>query len=218
MFYTYIHMRNDTGAVFYVGKGQGARAQSAGRSKHWHNIVKKHGHTVSVIEHFDDEADAFAHERYLIASFRALGVALCNFTDGGEGSSGWVPSAETRAQMSSSHKGHVHSAEHRAKIGAAANGHTNFLGHTHTIEAKAKMSTAHKGVPKSSAHRAKISTANKGKTNFLGHTHTTETLAKMSAALKGNTYALGHSHSHSPEARTKMSTARKLFWAKQHGN
>ena len=42
-FYTYFHTRNDTGKVFYVGKGKGRRAHEPGRNPHWKNIVAKHG-------------------------------------------------------------------------------------------------------------------------------------------------------------------------------
>lgn len=43
-FYTYLHRRNDTGQVFYVGKGKGQRAHDKyKRSAHWKRIVAKHG-------------------------------------------------------------------------------------------------------------------------------------------------------------------------------
>ena len=37
-FYTYEHTRNDTGAVFYVGKGRGKRAKEGdvGNMSRWH--------------------------------------------------------------------------------------------------------------------------------------------------------------------------------------
>ena len=106
-FYTYLHTRNDDQSVFYVGKGKGQRAHStANRNSHWHRIVIKHGHTLMIAESFRDEQDAFAHERYLIASFRALGLQLCNMTDGGEGSSGCIRSEEYRAAQTNSWKNH----------------------------------------------------------------------------------------------------------------
>lgn len=82
-FYTYVHIRNDSNTIFYVGKGCKNRAYSEqGRNKSWSEIAKEHGYTVQIVEHFDSENDAFALERYLIASFRACGVLLCNKRDG----------------------------------------------------------------------------------------------------------------------------------------
>ena len=50
IFYVYEHVRNDTGQVFYVGKGSGRRAYySSGRNKHWHRIVNKHGFSVTIL-------------------------------------------------------------------------------------------------------------------------------------------------------------------------
>lgn len=41
-FLVYQHLRKDTGAIFYVGKGTPRRAvSSVGRNKHWKSIVKK---------------------------------------------------------------------------------------------------------------------------------------------------------------------------------
>ena len=65
-------------------------------------------------------------------------------------------SDETRAKMSSAHKGK-----------------------THSVEARAKMSSAHKGKTHSEEARSKISASNKGRTV------SEDTRAKRSAALKG---------------------------------
>ena len=46
LFYTYIHIRNDTGQIFYVGKGSNTnlRAYSKhGRNVYWNRVVKKSG-------------------------------------------------------------------------------------------------------------------------------------------------------------------------------
>lgn len=43
-FYVYQHTRNDTGEVFYVGKGSGDRLKSnKRRNSHWTRIVAAHG-------------------------------------------------------------------------------------------------------------------------------------------------------------------------------
>lgn len=85
-FYTYVHIRNDSNTIFYVGKGCKNRAYSKDcRSKPWNEISKEHGYTVQIVEHFESEDDAFALERYLIASFLACGVLLCNKSEGWRG-------------------------------------------------------------------------------------------------------------------------------------
>ena len=40
VYYVYVHRRNDTNEVFYVGKGKNRRAYSkTGRNQHWCNIA-----------------------------------------------------------------------------------------------------------------------------------------------------------------------------------
>lgn len=96
-FYTYFHTRNDTGAVFYVGKGKGRRAYEKARDNpHWSRTVAKHGHQVHVALSGLSEEDAFSHERFLIQCFKDLGVVLVNVTDGGEGASGLKHREETK--------------------------------------------------------------------------------------------------------------------------
>ena len=176
-FYVYVHTRNDTGETFYVGKGKGQRAfrnASSGRSVHWHRVVKKHGHTVLIVERFESEADAHSLERYLIASYAAIGHRLVNSTDGGEGTSGYVYSAESkekmrlaklgkkmsdeaRANMCKAQANKTLSAEHRAKISAS------HVGIKHGPEAKAKMSIAKKGTVHTAEHIAKNRAAQTGR-------------------------------------------------------
>ena len=44
MFYIYQHLKADTNAIFYVGKGKGNRCdQKKGRNSYWHKVVNKHG-------------------------------------------------------------------------------------------------------------------------------------------------------------------------------
>lgn len=101
--YTYLHRRNDTGAVFYVGKGLGRRAlQKCGRNDRWNKIVAKHGFSVEILAPWPSEAEAFAHEIFLIATFREMGVDLANYSDGGEGASGHKHSDETKAKRAAS--------------------------------------------------------------------------------------------------------------------
>lgn len=85
-FYVYAHTRNDTGAIFYVGKGRGDRAcLKKGRSEHWRRIEQKHGRTVLMLAEGLDEELAFLVEQEAIDKLRMIGVQLVNMTDGGEG-------------------------------------------------------------------------------------------------------------------------------------
>lgn len=159
-FYTYVHVRADDGKVFYVGKGtiRHGRAYCAkGRSVFWKRVAEKHGYTVAVCMHFVVEAEAFAHERFLIQCFRDIKAPLVNLTDGGEGLSGMNFSAEHRARLAEASRVRPFTAEMREKVRVASTGRVP------SAEARAKMSAAGKGRPKSAAHRAKIAAANAGK-------------------------------------------------------
>lgn len=101
MFYTYLHYRNDTGQVFYVGKGCGRRSHSkSDRNNHWRNVATKCGYSVELAARWDTAPEALQHEIFLIEMFRELGHPLVNMTNGGDGSSGFKPGPETIAKKS----------------------------------------------------------------------------------------------------------------------
>lgn len=188
-FYTYDHTRNDTGAVFYVGKGRGIRAKkTCGRNPYWRNIVAKAGgFSVRMIAEGVDEELAFLVEESRIDQLRRLGVHLCNMTDGGEGKAGCVASPATRQRISARVKGENHplfgvprseetkqklrvanigkkaSDGARQKMSLAHRGNTYMLGKKASDGTKAKLSAIHAGKPKSDAHKRKISAAHIGK-------------------------------------------------------
>lgn len=108
-YFIYLHVRKDTGQVFYVGKGtktvkkQYERAYITDkRNPFWQAIAKKVGYQVVVFAEFFTEDDAFSMERSLIAEYKLTrdGGSLCNLTLGGEGCSGINPSQETRKKLS----------------------------------------------------------------------------------------------------------------------
>lgn len=103
--YVYLHIRPDTGAVFYVGKGtsrkQGCFARAHAhdhRNTHWCNIVSKAGLEIEVAATYDTNADALFAEQRLIKWFSRS--RLCNMTDGGEGTLGMESSTDLRAKRS----------------------------------------------------------------------------------------------------------------------
>lgn len=85
-YYVYIHIRLDTGEVFYVGKGSNGRAFSIhSRNRYWGFITNKTGWIASIVQDGMSEINANLLEMWLIAKFRHNGVKLANMTDGGDG-------------------------------------------------------------------------------------------------------------------------------------
>jgi hypothetical protein len=144
-FYVYEHLRADTLEVFYVGKGKGKRARCASRhhrSEWWQRVAAKAGgfevHFVAVGLR---EEDAFALEVERIAELRRAGVPICNLTNGGDGTSGWIKSPEWRRKIGDAHRGKVISAETRAKISASV----KACGFVHSEEQRRRISESHRG-------------------------------------------------------------------------
>ena len=104
MFYVYEHIRLDTRAVFYVGKGKGRRCfETRRRNPHWQRIVAKAGgFDVRVVVNQLDEELAFLAEQELISKLKRQGFELANLTDGGEGASGYVHTDEAKRLLSAS--------------------------------------------------------------------------------------------------------------------
>jgi hypothetical protein len=210
-YYTYAYLREDR-TPYYIGKGQGNRAYR--RSKKDIKPPKDKSRIIFLKQNLTEE-EAFRHEIYMIAVFGRIDLGtgiLYNRTDGGDGTSGRVPSEETRR-----------------KIGEAQKGNTNMLGKTLSEEAKRKLSEVNKGKTLSEEHKRKLSEVNKGKTlseehkrklseaskgntNMLGKTLSKETKIKISEATKGKP--------HSEESKRKQSEAMKgrKWWNDGCGN
>ena len=90
-----------------------------------------------------------------------------NFTEGGDGSSGFRYSEESKKRMSEARKGKTHSLKTRKKMSESKKGENHpMYGKTHSLETKKK-----------------ISEANKGENNpMYGKTHSEKTRKKMSEA------------------------------------
>ena len=101
-FYTYAYLREDR-TPYYIGKGQGKRRhQTNGKP-----CNKPPKDRIIFLKKNLTEEEAFKHEIYMIAVFgrKDLGTGILhNRTDGGDGSSGWVPSEETRKKISEANK------------------------------------------------------------------------------------------------------------------
>lgn len=159
-YYTYVHLRSDSGAPFYVGKGKGDRAyRSFNRNPHWQNIAAK-GYEVKFLAHGIEEELAFLVEIEAIDLYRRKRYALANYTNGGEGTSGMKHSEETKRKIAASNTGKIqppHTKEAKEKIGAASRGRKL------SYETRQKQSAAATGKPKSETHKYNIAKARIGK-------------------------------------------------------
>lgn len=122
-FYVYLHRKKTTGEVFYVGKGRGRRAfDSKMRNRHWHFVANKHGFTVEFAQSGLQEWAAFEIESQLIALYGRLDLglgSLVNYTDGGDGSSGFVMPDHTKKKISVATIGKKKSQETRIRMSIA---------------------------------------------------------------------------------------------------
>lgn len=106
--------------------------------------------------------DAKSAEIELIRYFRSSDDRLTNLTDGGDGTSGYIPSAETRAKMRAAFLGKP--------------------GTPHTEDAKRRIGESKIGIPRSEETRAKLSAAKIGKP---GPKHTDASRRKISLGNLG---------------------------------
>jgi hypothetical protein len=144
-YYVYAYLRNKdsktakAGTPYYIGKGTEDR------------ILKPHGKTpiptdksfIIFLEQNLNEIGAFAIERRMIAWYgrkdNKTGI-LNNRTDGGEGVSGVIRSAETRDKISKFQSGRKKSEETKQKMRKPkSESHRANMGRPHSEEAKAKM-------------------------------------------------------------------------------
>ncbi len=165
-FYIYVHVRLDTGTIFYVGKGSGKRQfQTSNRNTHWKNIVAKAGGFDSyVLADSLTEEVALSEEIALIDKYKTAGISLCNQTNGGDGTSGYRHTESVRLNMSVSRKGRATwnvgkktPAETIEKLRVAK------LGKKQTPEHIAKAAASRIGKSPSDETRRKIAASNTGK-------------------------------------------------------
>ncbi len=155
-FYVYEHLRNDTGAIFYVGKGVGNRSNlSSRRNQHWKRIVAKAGgFSVRIASKNLNEELAFLVEIERIDQLKRIGVNLCNMTNGGEGLSGYVVTDRVRKKLRERMLGNKISVGRKLneltkeKMSAVLIGNKRSLGRVHSKETKEKMSAAQIGKQK----------------------------------------------------------------------
>ena len=174
-YFVYRHIRLDTNEVFYIGigkkienynsfKSEYRRAFSKRRNKYWKNIVNKTEYEIEIMYECEDFKFIKDKEREFIESYGRKDKnkgTLVNYTDGGEGTVGYVFTKEQLDKLSKSHIGN--SNPHKGKSYEEAYGKdkaeewkNNFkeirkgthlgeknpsFGKKHSLESKIKMGT-----------------------------------------------------------------------------
>jgi hypothetical protein len=205
----YKHIRLDTKEVFYIGIGtQKRRAYSQyKRSKHWHSVVNKAGHTVELLHEDIDWNTACEIEKELIKLHgrKDLGLGtLVNMTDGGDGRFGAKASEETKKKMSQSRKGlntwtkgHIPTNETRQKISNVLRERWKHNPKAPmTEEAKEKIRQSLTGRPgtwvgkrhsEESLEKMKLSHGRGEANKRYGQKNSADTIKKMSESAKNRT-------------------------------
>ena len=146
IFYVYAFLRSKpstTGSKYspyYIGKG--IRHRAFKNTSRRCPIPADKSYIVFIQEGLTEE-EAFSLEKYCIALYGRIDLGtgiLRNLTDGGDGSSGWRPSQETRNKMSQSRVGKPLPQKVKNNMSRALLGNQRWLGKQHTESTKRKMS------------------------------------------------------------------------------
>jgi hypothetical protein len=166
IYYVYIYLREDN-TPYYVGKG--SRSRYIDKQKHTVKLPPRE--RIKFVAENLTEHEAFNLEKELIVKYgrKDLGTGILrNLTDGGEGSSGYRHTNETKEKMAIIKQ----SKEYREKMSLAKKGYKPSLetiekikksntGKSHTQETKEKIGKANSR-PCTDEQRKKLSEAAKG--------------------------------------------------------
>lgn len=162
-YYVYVHFTSDTNIAFYVGKGKLNRVSDRRhRSRKHKKITLEHGCTQKILSnsYTYDESKAFEFETKTIIEYNTFykhNKQACNFTMGGDGTSGYRHRDESKAKTSASLKGHVVTEETRELLRIQSTGRKQS---PETIEKRCQKL---RGKPKPDGFGEKLSKARKGK-------------------------------------------------------
>lgn len=149
-YYVYQYLREDM-TPYYIGKGTNGRMYSK-----LHNVNLPPKERIQVVNDQLTEEQALALEIELIAKYgrKDIGTGILrNLTDGGEGTSGYVLSEDTKQKIRDKRALQMTTEETRKKMSESRKGKT------HTEETKRKIAEGAKGRKKSLEEIAKIKAA-----------------------------------------------------------
>jgi hypothetical protein len=183
IFYTYLWLRED-GTPYYVGKGCKDRAYVR------HRVGKPPSKECILLQEHPSEEAAFEAEKFFISYYgrKDLGTGcLRNLSDGGEGISGLVVTAEQRKKQSEAAKKRWSDPKQRQQLVDAHIGQKGWnTGIKTPPQVCKKLSEIHTGVKLSDSHREGISRGLKGNQYTKGHRLSEEHKAKLSAVRTGH--------------------------------
>lgn len=120
----YTHAKPD-GTVFYVGKGPRLRSRQMARyyNPRYMKVVGHCGKENIIISWIacETEQAALSEEVRLIAYYRSIGIRLSNYTDGGEGISGYTHNETAREKIGAFWRGKKRPPEHTIACKIARN-------------------------------------------------------------------------------------------------
>ena len=141
MYYIYAYLKEDK-TPYYIGKGKDNRAYQKHASA-YANPPKDESLIVFLEENIDDENHAFELEKYYIDLYgrQSLGTGpLKNRTAGGQGTSGMIHTAETKAHMSKIMQGNSNAKGCKHTPRQIENKRQRMLGNIHSEETLANLS------------------------------------------------------------------------------
>lgn len=147
-FYIYRHIRLDTNAPFYIGKGVNNRASVVlGRNKYWTNIVNKYGFKSEIMIDNLTEEEALQKEQYFIKLYKDINLCEANITLGGEGVTGLQHSDKTKAKIAESMRGRylgkIHTEQSKINMSRGSMGQKGSKGRTYNYDARKNMAISH---------------------------------------------------------------------------
>lgn len=185
-YYTYVDFTlENPPRPFYVGKGNSKRVRKKERNKLHKYISDKYGYKREIVFESDLEQDVLNKEIELIASYKTnvlkyIETFGANFTDGGEGTSGYKLSEEHKRKISQANIGNKHSTGLKHPVEFGQNISKRLKGKTRSSETVQKISNSLKGskLSKESIAKREISKIKNGTSN-KGHKHSEESKIKM---------------------------------------
>lgn len=224
--YVYVYIDPKDNIPFYVGKGRGARDQrhcenwnlENPRTFFYRKLAKlfREGRQPIIHRLVDRIADSEAKTAEIFF-IHAMGRRndptnpgpLCNLTNGGDGTVGYIPTPEAGAKNAEAQRNQ--SSETRRKRAEAAKRTRNHLGHAHSEAVREKIRAARARQVITAEHRQAMSVA------LTGRKMSVEARAKMSAARTGKPTSDAHRKAASAAKRgRKLSEQHKQ--AIRHGH